>query len=288
VTVASGFVTRLERFDRVGSTNDVVRDWLAAGAPEGCVAVAAEQTTGRGRAGRTWVAPSGAGLLLSVGFRPTWLEPDRVWRLAAIVSLAMAEAAERASGMTAGRIRLKWPNDLVIEGVDDPIGSATDRPIGDGVAPFAAPGRRAVRKLGGVLGETAGLGSAEPTAIVGIGLNVGWARSDFPADLADTMTSLVDLAGAGAPDRDALLDGFLARLEAHAAALHDGSFDARTWSDRQITNGALVELQGPDGEVELVRALGVDGDTGALTVEAAGRERSVVVGEIRRVRLAAV
>ena len=61
-----------------------MRDWLADGTPEVCLAIADEQTAGRGREGRAWVAPDGAALLLSLGFRPTWLEPERVWRLAAV------------------------------------------------------------------------------------------------------------------------------------------------------------------------------------------------------------
>src|SRR4249919_1694082 len=69
----TSFLARRESFERVGSTNDVVRGWLADGTPEVCLAVAAEQTAGRGRQGRTWVAPRGAALLLSVGFRPAWL-----------------------------------------------------------------------------------------------------------------------------------------------------------------------------------------------------------------------
>ncbi len=98
----TGFLARQERFAVVGSTNDVVRDWLAAGTPEVCLAVADEQTAGRGREGRTWVAPAGGALLLSLGFRPTWLAPERVWRLAATASLAMAEAAERRRRATGG------------------------------------------------------------------------------------------------------------------------------------------------------------------------------------------
>ena len=95
----TGFLARQEQFAVVGSTNDVVRDWLAAGTPEVCLAVADEQTSGRGREGRTWIAPAGGALLLSLGFRPTWLAPDRVWRLAASASLAMAEAAEHVAGL---------------------------------------------------------------------------------------------------------------------------------------------------------------------------------------------
>src|SRR5438093_7602249 len=111
--IGVAFPSRLEWFDRVGSTNDVVAGWLRDGVPEGCVAAADEQTAGRGRNGRSWTAPAGAALLCSVGFRPTWLEPDRAWRLAAIVSLAMADAAEAEAHLEAGTIRLKWPNDLV-------------------------------------------------------------------------------------------------------------------------------------------------------------------------------
>ena len=129
------FLARQERFASVGSTNDVVRDWLASGTPEVCLAIADEQTAGRGRDGRRWESPAGAALLLSLGFRPDWLPPDRAWRLVATTSLAMADAAEEAGGLADGAIRLKWPNDLVVEGVD-----------GGGV-----------RKLAGLLGETDGL-----------------------------------------------------------------------------------------------------------------------------------
>ncbi len=109
------FLARSQRFPAVGSTNDVVRDWLAAGTPEVCLAIADEQTAGRGREGRSWVAPRGAALLLSLGFRPTWLAPEQVWQLAAVASLAMAEAGETIAGLPDGAIRLKWPNDLVLE-----------------------------------------------------------------------------------------------------------------------------------------------------------------------------
>ena len=94
-------LTRIERFDVVGSTNDVVRAWLADGTPEVCAAIADVQTAGRGRDGRTWVAPPGSAVLSSLGFRPSWLTADRVWRLAAIVSLAMAEAGEATARLPA-------------------------------------------------------------------------------------------------------------------------------------------------------------------------------------------
>ena len=261
--VTERFVARLERFDRVGSTNDVVRGWLADGTPEVCVAVAAEQTAGRGRQGRTWVAPPGAGLLLSAGYRPTWLSPDRVWRLPATVSMAMAEAAERVAGLADESIHLKWPNDL---GVDR-----------DG----------SFRKVGGVLGESDGLGTADPRVVVGIGLNVDWAEADFPSELRGAMTSLRAMAGR-AVDGEALLTTFLERLEVLTDRLRRGTFDADPWVARQVTTGRGIELIAPDGTIETAVARGVDPDSGALLVGDGSDPRSVFVGEIRHVRLGAV
>ncbi len=262
----TAFIARQERFERVGSTNDVVRDWLAAGAPEVCLAIAGEQTAGRGRAGRAWVAPAGAALLLSLGFRPTWLGPERAWQLAATVSLAMASGAEAVTGLPDRTIRLKWPNDLVVE--RDATG---------------------VRKLAGVLGETLGLGTNDPRVVVGLGINADWPADAFPPDLAASMTSLREASGAQPIDQAALRDAFLASLEIAIDALRAGRFDEAEWATRQLTTGRLIRLERPDGS-ETVRALGVDAKTGALVVEdpaAPSGARQVLVGEIGHIRLAA-
>lgn len=266
----TGFLSRHETFESVGSTNDIVRDWLAAGTLEVCVAVAREQTAGRGREGRSWFAPPGAALLLSLGFRPSWLPPERVWRLAAVVSLAMADAAETVAGLPAGTVRLKWPNDLVIA-----------------TGPAAAQGAAAVRKLAGVLGETDGLGTSDPRAVVGLGLNADWAAADFPPALAGSMTSLREAAGDRPIDLDELLDAFLAELEPRVDALRDGIFDGVGWADRQVTTGRTIRLEAPGGTAVLL-ATGVDPASGALIVEdpaAATGTRHLVVGEVTHVRL---
>jgi BirA family biotin operon repressor/biotin-[acetyl-CoA-carboxylase] ligase len=286
MTVAHSWLARLERFEAVDSTNDIVSRWLEDGTADVCVAVANQQTAGRGRNGRTWTAPRNAALLCSLGFRPTSLDPSRLWQLAAVVSLAMAEAVEDVSGAPAGTVRLKWPNDLV-----------------------AADGG-AVRKLAGVLGETVGAGTDDPRVVVGIGVNAGWQRADFPPSLADSMTSVAELSSGTAPSlpsysadthrqrqtspsrlRDDLLDAFLERLEPRLTELRSGRFPAGEWRDRQLTNGSVVRLERPDGTAELVRALDVDADSGALVIDSLSGEwpaRSVTVGEISHVRLAGV
>jgi BirA family biotin operon repressor/biotin-[acetyl-CoA-carboxylase] ligase len=270
---APAFVARRQHFERTSSTNDVIRTWLAEGTAEVCLATADEQSAGRGREGRSWIAPSGAGLLLSLGFRPSWLAPERVWQLAATASLAMADAAEGLARLPSLAILVKWPNDLVVVygGPDDP-----------------RPG--VLRKLAGVLGETDGLGTADPTAVVGLGINVDWRAEAFPAELAPFMTSLREASGGRPPTRRALLGAFLVGLEQRIVALRDGHFDGPGWERRQATTGRDIRLELPDRSVEVVRALGVDPDAGALVVAdpaAPAGSRRVFSGEIRHVRLMA-
>jgi BirA family transcriptional regulator, biotin operon repressor / biotin---[acetyl-CoA-carboxylase] ligase len=261
------FVSRYEWRPVVESTNDVVAGWLADGVPEVCIAVADEQAAGRGRSGRTWTAPAGAALLLSAGFRPTWLDEAHGWRIAAVVALAMAEAGEALLDLAPGTIRLKWPNDLVAELPD-----------------------AGVCKLAGVLGESVGIGGRDPRVVIGIGINAGWPRAGFPPELADSMTSLGELGDGRELDRQALADAFLVRLEPLVDELRAGGFAAAPWLARQLTDGRLVRLELPDGGTEVVNAMGVDPSTGALLVgelERPNEPRPVLVGEIRHVRLAA-
>ena len=268
----SAFLSRRERFRSVPSTNDIVRSRLAEGADEVCLAVADEQTAGRGRSGRTWVAPSGAALLLSLGFRPSYLAPDRAWRLSAVVALAMIDAAEDLAGLPIGMLKLKWPNDIVIEA-----------PAGQGGG---------LRKVAGILGEGGGAGTTDPVAVIGIGTNVDWPRDQFPPELADSMSSLLEASRGRPVSADALLEAFLSHLEPRVLGLRDGHFDVAGWHDRQATTGKVVRIDMPDGSSEVVRAVGVDGATGALLVgdvdETAGSvERELLAGEVTHVRLAA-
>lgn len=289
---AAPFLARVERFARIGSTNDVVRGWLAAGEREVCLAIADEQTAGRGRLGRTWEAPPGAALLLSAGFRPGWLVPGHTWRLAAVAALAMCDAAEDVAGLPVGAIRLKWPNDLVIETAGPRALLLGPLDAGEAAARLAAP--PALRKLAGVLGESEGLGTPDARVVVGIGINAGWPAADFPAELTGSMTSLHEASGGRPVDAVALLGGFTDHLEARVEALRAGYFDLAGWMERQATTGRLVTLEAAGGtgpaEVAPVRALGMDAASGALVVEdpsASAGERLVHAGEVVRVRLAA-
>ena len=249
------FVSRLEQFATVASTNDVVAAWLADGVDEICLAWADEQTAGRGRHGRSWVPPPGAALLLSLGFRPDWLPADRHggsrrpyrsrWPM-----------PRGGAGIPNRTVRLKWPNDLVV--VDPP-----DR-------------GGAVRKLGGVLGEATGIGDDDPRVVVGIGVNVDWPAAAFPPDLAASMTSLLVESGGRPTDRDAVLDAFLARLEPRIEALRDGRFAvARLGCPPGVPPhaGAPRPRHSTRATPRMRLAIGVDPITGALVVEDANIAR---------------
>jgi BirA family transcriptional regulator, biotin operon repressor / biotin---[acetyl-CoA-carboxylase] ligase len=255
------FLGRLERFESVDSTQRVVREWLESGTPEVAIAVAAHQSVGRGRQGRDWLAPPGAGLLLSVGLRPASIAAGHAWRLAAIVSLAMLDGAEEAAGLKDGTLWLKWPNDIV-----------ADLPAG-GLA-----------KVAGVLGESVSAGEHVESAVVGIGVNSDWAAADFPPQLAPMMTSLRELSGGRAIDNEALLDAFLARLEPRYEALRAGIFDAAGWSQRQRTTGRQVEIE-LAGRLLSGQAIGVDPERGSLLLERGESRLMIDGGEVTRCRV---
>ena len=257
------FLSRLERLGRTDSTQRVVREWLAAGVAEVCVATADEQHDGRGRHGRAWTAPPGVALLVSSGFRPDRLAARHAWRLGAIVALAMLDAAEDVAGLRDGALGLKWPNDVVIDGPDGTL-----------------------RKIAGVLGESALEGDLVASAVVGIGVNTDWPAATFPAQLAASMSSLHEASGGRPIDREALLEGWLGRLEPRYEALADGVFDAGGWTTRQRTTGRRVEVD-TGSSVIFGRGVGVDPASGALLVEEPGvaAPRAVGTGEVLRCRI---
>ena len=234
----------------IGSTNDRARQLLIAPNGDGAVVVADEQTAGRGRRGRTWESPPGRNLYVSVALVPALAALD-AWRLGFAAALAVAGSCESVA-----RVDLKWPNDVVA--------------AGDG------------RKVGGLLVETMVESDRLRGAVLGIGINVNWRRSEMPADLRDRATSLADLHGASV-DREALLGRLLETLETEIAAVEAGISPLERYRARCSTLGATVEVLTADGPI-MGRALDLDG-TGALVVEDGdGRRHAVSSGEVTRVR----
>lgn len=151
------------------STNDLAKELALGGAPEGTVVLAEEQTAGKGTKGRSWHSPHGRGLYASIILRPAQSD---ISLLPLVAGVAVAAAVRRAAGLEVG---LKWPNDVVWGG----------------------------KKLGGILCESGFLGNIISYAILGVGLNVGQRRADFPPDISPAATSLRLITGKDA-SRDVL------------------------------------------------------------------------------------
>jgi BirA family transcriptional regulator, biotin operon repressor / biotin---[acetyl-CoA-carboxylase] ligase len=148
---------------------------LAADEGEGAIAVAEEQTEGRGRLGRRWEAPAGTSVLVSVLLRPA-VEPARLPELSLVAGGAVAEAIVEVTGIEP---TIRFPNDVLIEG----------------------------RKVAGILAE-----SSEGRVVLGIGVNVNQTREQLPDDTQTEPTSL--RAELGEPvNRVQLLTAILLQLE---------------------------------------------------------------------------
>ncbi|MGI9022171.1 MAG: biotin--[acetyl-CoA-carboxylase] ligase [Acidimicrobiales bacterium] len=241
--------TDIRRHVEVDSTNRVALDLARSGAPEGVVVVADHQTAGRCRRGRTWEAPPGSSLMVSVVLHLLDSEPELAPMAGA---LAAADACADVAGFAPD---LKWPNDLVVDG----------------------------RKLGGVLAERVPAGEGGPEAIVlGLGLNVSW-PGPLPASLGDTAVTAEMVAGVPV-DRTLLLDAYLARLDARLSwrASHAGTL-VDDYRRRCVTLGRAVRVELPGGEGFDGIATDVD-DDGSLLVASAGTVRRVTAGDVANLR----
>ena len=170
-------------FRRLGSTNEHARALAAAGAPHGTLVTAAEQSAGRGRQGRTWSAPPGRALLCSLVVRSL----PRLLPLAAGVAVASEVGA---TSVAAEHARLKWPNDVLIDG----------------------------RKVAGILVEGR---PQEGWAVIGIGVNVAVRPQELPAELRERAGTLGLTPAAIEPTLARLLERLEEWLEAPDAAILD-------------------------------------------------------------------
>ena len=172
------------------STNDRARELALAGAPHGTLVTAAAQSSGRGRQGRAWSAPPGSALLMSVVLR----DPPSLLPLCAAVAVA-AVCGDGAE--------IKWPNDVLVEGL----------------------------KVAGILAEGR---PQEGWAVLGIGLNVAVRVEDLPEELHGTAGTL----GLAPRDIDAVRESLLVELEAALAVETAALLDR--WRERDALLGREV------------------------------------------------
>lgn len=212
--------------DVTGSTNDRARELALGRAPHGTAVIAEEQTAGRGRQGRTWSAPRGRALTMSVVSRLGAAEMDL---LPLAVALSVCDACEAAAGVSC---RVKWPNDVWIDG----------------------------RKVAGILVEAR---PQEGWAVIGIGLNVDAAREEMDPALRESATSLRIASGAPV-SRDEALAMLFEALAAWLDALRTPARVTEAFRARDALYGRTISWT--RGSTRMSgEARGID-DDGALVV----------------------
>ena len=224
------------------STNLVLKDMAKQGAPHGSLCLCECQTAGRGRMDRSWSSPEGQGVWLSVLLRPC-LKPEDAPLITFACALAMAKAVREVTGLDA---RIKWPNDLVLQG----------------------------RKVCGILLEM-GFDAHGMYVVAGTGLNVR--RGAYPPDLAERAVSIEECADL--PDRGAIIAAYLKALEDAVSALEQDGFAGIAADFRRecITLGSPVHVLGAESFTGMAEDIDA---TGALLVRTDGELRRVLAGDV--------
>ncbi|HJW23542.1 MAG TPA: biotin--[acetyl-CoA-carboxylase] ligase [Rhodocyclaceae bacterium] len=237
----------VDSLEECDSTSSELSRRADRGAPAGTVIVADRQSAGRGRRGRTWLSSAEGSLTFSLLWRFSG-PATRLAGLSLAVGVAVAEALEQ---LGAAHVRLKWPNDVLLETAGG----------------FA--------KLAGILVELAS-DRRGTQAIIGIGLNLQAPGGDLPlpaAGLADDLAAL--------PDRHRLLAGLLLALAAVLDRFEAGGFAALQgeWQRRHAWQGRMVRVL-EDGATEGEGiCLGADAD-GILLVETSAGVRRFLSGDV--------
>jgi BirA family biotin operon repressor/biotin-[acetyl-CoA-carboxylase] ligase len=243
-----GFFGPVEAVWSLPSTMLRAAELADQGAGEGATVLAEHQSAGRGRLGRSWVAPPGSSLMLSVVLRPA-LAPARAWLVVAAAGVALAEAAGALVG--GAQVALKWPNDLLVDG----------------------------RKAAGLLAEARG-----GAVLLGMGVNVSQTAEDFPAELRERVISL-SLAAGRPVERSALLAGWGHAFAARYVSLATdaaGVLDA--WRARLATLGSQVRVERVGAEPVSGRAVDVGPGGELLVRQADGTEVLVAAGDVEHLR----
>ncbi len=240
----------LRCFEVIDSTNTYMRQAALAGAPDGTVAVANQQTDGRGRMGRSFQSPRNQGIYLTALLRPG-LPAEQLPSVTALAGVAVCDAVEQVCGLRPG---IKWPNDPV---------------VGE-------------KKICGILTELfIDPAMDTPALALGIGLNVHQRPDDFSPDVA-AMAASLDMVLGRTISRPALAAAEIRALDRLYRALVNGKTGDYLDAFRRdcVNLQKQVQMIRPDGSREVAEAIGIDEDFGLIVRDESGAERVIRSGEV--------
>lgn len=235
MNLKTGFIgSQIKYFSSIDSTNNEAKKLAQMGEKEGTVVIAEEQTGGRGRRGRAWSSPFGMGIWVSIILRPQ-IPPVDAPGLTLVAAVAAAKAVRSVTGLP---VRIKWPNDLMLNS----------------------------KKVGGILTELSAEIEVVNFIVVGIGINVN--NESFPEELKKIATSLkIEQTKKEKLDRVQLLCELLHRFEEEYLKFTGGRQKEilKQWREFSDTLGRFVRISGHNDIIE-GKAVDID-ETGALLVE---------------------
>lgn len=247
-SIRTQFIGReLHYFASTGSTNTEAKRLALAGATGGTLVLADEQTAGRGRMGRRWVAPPNTCLLMSLILRPE-LEPVQAPRLTMLCSLATVRAIKTITGLVVG---IKWPNDLVV--------------VSNGQ-----------KKIAGLLTETCLIGNRLGFVIVGMGINVNLPANSIGPVMTPATSLLTELERP--VNRATLLISILEWIEELYPQAIEGNL-ATAWAKEMVTLGQSITVTSVEQQIEGV-AESIDPSGALLVRDLAGKLHPIHVGDV--------
>jgi BirA family biotin operon repressor/biotin-[acetyl-CoA-carboxylase] ligase len=246
---------QIEHLDRTDSTNRIAAERAQTGAAHGYTVVSEAQTAGRGRLGRSFFSPPYLNLYSSSVLRPS-LDTMAAPTLIPTAAIAVADAVAAELG-TSDAVEIKWPNDVLIDGL----------------------------KTSGILMEMQTVATQVGHVVLGIGVNLNVEPADFPDEFRSTATSVG--AHAGRPiDRVAFATRLYRLLEDALDEHARGGFALLRprYEAHFRMPGREVRVVGMDGSETVGRAAGID-DDGALLIDRADAERTrVIAGDVMMAR----
>ena len=237
----------LRWFDSIGSTNDEALAWATEDARDLSIVIADEQTQGRGRLNRKWFTPKGSALAFSLILRPAAPLRPHLSRTVGLAALSIAESC-RKLGLAP---RIKWPNDILLNG----------------------------KKAAGILTETVWSGDSVDSVVVGMGINVHSASVPPLELLQFPATSLEDELGKDVPPREELLSNILNSFIHWRARMGTDEL-IKAWEETLAFRGEQVQVKA-GGEAHVTgELLGLESDGSLRLRDANDKSITVRFGDV--------
>jgi len=238
------------------STNTRAKELAAQGAPEGTLIIAEKQTKGRGRRGRNWFSPPGGGIYFSLILRPT-ISPTETPRITLMTAVVLAETLISLMKL---KLRIKWPNDILVNG----------------------------KKLAGILTEISTEMDAVNYIVVGLGMNVNTRFENFPSEIKKNATSILIETGEQFP-RVRLIQHYLKLYEQYYDMFKKNNFEPimKRWKELADIIGKQIKVD-VVGKTHIGKVIDVDNDGVLILNDDQGKLQRIFSGDVTLARQVSV